>query len=195
MNKLRASFTLLNKWESGNWQDAVAMYFRLDSYTSRAMADGKKYHEDWNAETAKTGCLPAIFGGAKLINPKPEQTIIVPMYDWLDLKVIIDCLDAPTIHEYKTGTASPEEYARSHQAGIYAMACIYNKTFVDKAIYHRFDQHRREDDPNRVQTSTVWLTDKLLDDAQNYVVTVASEIHNYFTENDLYEKYAGRRKD
>lgn len=195
MNKLRTSFTLMNKWESGNYQEAVEMYFRLGQYTSRAMADGKRYHDEWKEETLKTGKLPTVFGGGKLIKPLPEHEIVVPIYDWLDLKVIIDLLDSPTIHEYKTGTASPEQYARSHQAGIYAMACIYDKKFVDRAVYHRLNQHRPEGHPDRVQTSRVWLTDNLVDAAQNYVVTVSGEIHKYFEDNDLYTRFAGRRKE
>lgn len=193
--KLRTSFTLMNKWESGNYQECVEMYFRLGQRTTRAMAEGKKYHEEWQIETNKTGNLPEVFGSTKLVKPETEKVIIVPIYDWLDLKVIIDCLDAPTIHEYKTGTASPEQYARSNQAGVYAMACIMNKIYVDKAIYHRLNQHKNVGDPDRVQTSTVWLTDKLVDDAQNYVITISSEIHKYFSDNDLYTKFAGRRRE
>lgn len=190
MYKLRASFSLLNTWASGNYEQATKSYFRLEQFTTQAMADGKKFHEDWHDETKKTGNLPLVFGGAKLVHPEIEKTIIVTLEDWLDLKSVIDCLDGSVIHEYKSGARPSESYANSHQAGVYAVACLFDKIQVNKAIYHHYDQHK-----NLVDNSTVWITKKVLDDSQEWIYTYASEIHNYFTENDLYKKFEGRRND
>lgn len=188
--KLRASFTLLNKWASGNWQEAVEMYFRLSSMTTRAMAEGKKYHDEWKNETNKTGCLPAVFGGSKLIKPKTEHEIVVPMEPWLDLKVIIDCLDEPVIHEYKRTASSPDLFARSKQAGVYAIGCAYDGVFANKAIYHTFDPSKKE---RNVGTATVWLTDKLIDDTQEWIISLSSEIYSYMLDNKLFDRFGARR--
>lgn len=187
-HKLRASYTLLQKWADGNWQEAVEMYFRLNKMTTRAMAEGKDYHEKWNQETKVTGCLPAVFGGEKLVAPRTELEIVVPMEDWLDLKVIIDCLDEPVIHEYKRTTASPDTYARSKQGGIYAIGCALKGIYVNKAVYHTFDPSTK-----RVGTASVWLTDKMIDETQEWILTYSSEIYSYFIENKLFEQFAGRR--
>lgn len=188
MYKLRASYTFLNKWASGDWQGATEMYFRLDSFTSRQMAEGRDYHESWKEETDKTGKLPKVFGGFDLISPKTELELIVPVQKWLDLKVIIDCLDAPVIHEYKRTGASPDSYARSKQASLYAVACTLKGIVVDKAQYHTYDPAT-----NQVGTASVWLTDKIIDETYDWLITYASEVYNYFQENNLFEQFASRR--
>jgi hypothetical protein len=154
------------------------------------MAEGKKFHDEWKEETQKTGELPKIFGGGRLVKPETEKTIIVRLEDWLDLKSVIDCLDAPVIHEYKSGARPSESYANSMQAGVYAIACTFDDIKVNKAIYHHYNQHKKQ-----VDNSTVWITRKVLDNAQEWIYTYASEIHNYFVENDLYKKFAGRRDE
>ena len=189
-HKLRASFTLLQKWADGNWQEAVEMYFRLNNMTTRAMAEGKDYHEKWAAETKITSCLPSVFGGEKLVAPRVEHEIVVPMEDWLDLKVIIDCLDEPTIHEYKRTASSPDVYARSKQGGIYAIGCAMAGIYVNKAVYHTFDPST-----GMVGTASVWLTDSMIDETQEWITTYSSEIYAYFIENKLFEQFGGRREN
>lgn len=182
--KFRASFSVLSQWADGNWERAVKSYFKLDSFTTPAMAMGKEWHEKWAEHTRQTGCLPIEFGGAKLIKPIPEIKTVVSLGDWIDLVFIIDCLDEPTIHEYKTGKQSSEAYAGSMQLGIYGVGATMQGYLVTKGIIHHYDQYTKQSD-----NSTVWLTDKLLDDAQNWVLTIGGEMHDYFIKNDLYARF------
>lgn len=189
-HRFRASFTVMNLWAQGNWDRAIKTYFKLEKFTTPAMADGQLWHEKWKSETRETGCLPKVFGGAKLANPIVEDKQVVPLSDWLDLVFIIDCLDAPTIHEYKTGTTASSVYANSMQMPLYALGAMTLGHYVDKGIIYRMNQHKKKKDGNYdVEVSTVWLTDAMVDKAQNWMLTIASEMHNYFTTNDLYVRF------
>lgn len=184
MEKFRASYTVLKQWNSGQWDKAVKTYFKLESFTTREMAEGKKFHEDWEAETKKTGCLPKVFGGRKMKNPKPEGKVVVELADWLDLVFIIDCLEAPILHEYKTGKRSAEVWANSEQPGVYGVGATYAGNMVDRAVIHHYDQYTKKYD-----NFTIWLTDKYLDESYEWIVSNASEMMNYFQENQLFERY------
>ena len=37
--------------------------------------------------------------------------------------------------------------------------------------------------------SIVWVTDQLLEETLNWIVTTASEMYTYFTDNDLFNKF------
>ena len=188
--KFRASFSVLNLWSQGNWERAIKSYFKLEKFTTPAMADGHLWHEKWKGETLETGCLPKVFGGAKLINPTVEIKKVLPINEWLDFVFIIDCLDEPTIHEYKTGTQSASAYANSYQIPLYAIGATMMEKYVDRGIIHRLNQHKKKPDGNYdVETSTVWITDRLMANAQEWLMTIASEMHNYFITNDLYAKF------
>lgn len=192
MNKLTASFTLLNQWSSGNWKDAINSYFRLDKFTSRAMAEGKEYHEQWAKEVLATNRLPTVFDYPEhpgLVSPKVEETLIVSIQDWLEIKGVIDERDGKVIRDWKTGASMSEEYANSYQMPLYGVLCTMKGELIERGEIHHYNQHTEKKD-----VSTVWLTDKLMQDSLNWAITVAGEIHSYFTENELYEKFSARRK-
>ncbi len=189
MNKLRASYSLLELWKSGNWERAVKYYFKLEDFVTPAMADGRRFHEQWDKHISQFKTLPPEFGGKKLINPFPEVKKVVQINEWLELVGKIDCVDAPTIYEFKTGKQTSEAYASSKQTGVYAYLATIAGIFVDRAEIYHYDQYDKKFD-----MSFVWLTDKILEEAEDYVVTLAAEIHTYFQDNNLYERFGANLK-
>lgn len=183
--KFRASFSVLSLWADGNWERAVKSYFKLEQFITPAMVIGREYHEQWKQHTLKTGCLPPEFGGAKLINPQPEVKTVVQLDDWIELVFIIDCLDEPDLHEYKTGKQSSEAYAGSMQLPVYGLGATLQGFNAKRGIIHHYDQYQKKSD-----TSYVWLTDKVIDEALNWVLTLSGEMHDYFIKNGLYQRFA-----
>lgn len=183
-HKFRASFSILNAWASGNWEDAVNMYFKLEQFTTRAMAEGKDFHDGWEKEIIKTKCLPKVFGGKKLKNPIPEIKKCVQVNDWMELVGVLDCLDEPVIYEFKSGVSTSQQYANGKQVGVYAVLATLSGYYVNKAEIHHFNQHN-----NQTDVSFVWITDKTIQDAYDWIETHASEMHNYLTENGLYDQF------
>jgi hypothetical protein len=182
--KFRASYSILNTWASGDWEKAIKYYFHLETFTSPAMEAGKKYHEYWANFIRNHKLTPPELGDIKLVNPMPEIKKVVSLHDWLDLVGIIDCYDKPTIYEWKTGKTSSESIASSPQAGVYGVLGTMAGLYIEKAQIYHFDQYTKKSD-----TSIVWLTDDVLKNSLNWIETIASEMHDYFTQNKLYEKY------
>lgn len=182
--KFRASYSILSVWAGGDWERAIKMYFKLEKFTTPAMAEGKRYHEQWEQHIKATKTLPAVFGGAKLQQPETEVKKVVELEPWLDLVGVIDCLDQPIIYDWKTGKQSSEHYAGTMQPGVYGVLASFAGHYVDRAIIWHYDQYSQKKD-----VSQVWLTDARLAHAQNWIVTHASDMHHYLTENKLYERF------
>jgi hypothetical protein len=183
MNKFRASFSVLTVWEKGDWQKAVEMYFKLTDFTNRAMQAGKDLHEQFEAEIKKTNAMPQVFGGKKLGKVDTELKIVKQLDDWLELVGVIDCYDetSKTIYDWKTGQTPSERYVDSFQPKVYQIL----KPEAIKAEIHHYNQYNKKSD-----MSVLHLTDKTLDDAVNWVLTLSSEMHSYLDENKLYERFA-----
>lgn len=181
----RASFTYMNLWASGRWEEAINAYFKINSWTTRAMAEGKDFHDDWEKESRESGKLPQVFGGAPLNNPIFEQKYEIPLTDWMTLVMKADCIDSPILHEYKTGVTSASDYAETYQPAVYAVGCTFKKIYIDRVYIHAYNQHVKKSD-----FAMVWVTKKLLSDGMNWIETVASEMHSYFMQNDLYDRLA-----
>lgn len=183
----KVSYTILNAWSQGRYEDAIKYFFKLDVVQTPQMLEGFRYHKAWEDEIRKTGCLPAIFGGKKLNKPLPEQYIKVPINDWLTLSGKIDCYDNPTIIEFKTGRQSSEDIARSHQVGVYGVLSTLNNQFADRAEIYCFNQYLKVDP---VSMSIVHITDQVLSNSLNWIETIASEMRNYIEQNNLFAKYS-----
>lgn len=184
-NKFRASWTVLSTWASGDYEKAIKYYFHMDTFKSKQMEDGAKFHKMWEEETSRTKCLPAVFGGKRLIDPVCEGKIVVQLEPWLELVFISDCRDGKTLFEYKTGkSGNSESYANAKQTGIYSVGHLYNKTLVEKIEIHHYDQYRKKSD-----MSIKWVTDTLLQESLEWIITNASEMHEYLTKNKLYEQF------
>lgn len=183
-NVFRASYSVLNAWKQGNWQRAIEMYFKLTDFVTPQMAEGKAFHKQWEEYIIKNQALPPEFGDKKLIKPLPEFKTVVQIHPWLRLVGIVDCLDAPTIYEFKTGKRSSEKYANDFQTGVYGIIATMSGYFVDRAEIFAYDQYKKSYD-----WSMLWLTDKYLKDSLEWVETISSEMFSYFEENKLFEKY------
>ena len=188
-NNFRASWSVLNTWASGNWERAIKGYFKLENFTTPAMAEGKKYHQEWADYIIKNNKLPDIFGGVEVKNPIVERKSKVKVNDWLDLVYIIDEYDNETIRDWKTGKQGSNEYASSMQIPLYAVGATLDGLLVKKGEVYRYDQYLK-----KVDMSILWVTDKVLEDAHNWLITLAGDMQNYLLKNNLYERFSGSRK-
>ena len=204
-HKFRASYSVLSTWASGNWERAVKMYFKLENFTTPAMAAGKEYHELWDQYIAEHNKMPLELVNGRDVpmnNPKTEIKLVVQLDDWLEVVGKIDCLEAPIVKEWKTGKQSSEVYATSKQTGMYGILCTlpgvevkdgketpWPGVYVDIAEIYHYDQYKKV-----AEMSKVWLTDQLLKDTHNWILTLSSEMHLYFITNSLYEKFGANLK-
>lgn len=182
--KFRASYSILSTWASGGWENAIKAYFKLDTFITPAMVMGSQYHKEWEQHINTTKTLPSVFGGGKLANPIAEHKTVVELEPWLDLVGIIDCIDSPTIYEFKTGKGTSESYANGYQASVYGVLASFAGLTADRAVIWHYDQYSKKSD-----MSMVWLTDKVINKAHEWIITQASDMHAYLLENSLYERF------
>lgn len=187
--QLKVTYTILNAWKEGRYEDAVKHIFNIPTPKTPAMIAGSKYHEEWEDEIRKTKKLPVIFGSKILIDPKPEQYIKVRVSEWLILSGKIDCYDKPTIYEFKTGKQTSEDVIKSYQPGIYAVLSTLNKQYADRCEIHCYNQHLKNDNKTM---SIKYLTDDVLKDTLNWIETLASEILCYLEDNKLFDRFTQR---
>jgi len=183
--KFRASYSYLKLWTEGRWEEAIKAYFKLDRYISRQMAEGSDYHNEWEAYVNAHKTLPPEFNCLPLNNPICEEKLVIPVYEWLDLVVKMDCYDNPIIHEFKTGSLESSDYVRTYQPATYAIGNVLLKRPAKSVDIHHWNQYAK-----KYTFSRVVVTEQLLTGGINWIEAVGSEMYSYFCDNDLYTKFA-----
>lgn len=192
--KFRASWTVLNAWARGYWNDAIKSYFWWPIEENEAMRFGKQKHEEWRREVEQTGRIPAIWGihttdrgkvGRPLNQPRCEDKFVVPIprNPWLELVVKIDCYEPDTIIEWKTGVKSAADYLNELQMPLYALARHLTGQQTKKVEVYAHNQHN-----NKNEFAMMWLDDDKLREAAEFMITNAAEMYQYLRDNGLFSK-------
>lgn len=183
----RASYSILNSWERGYAQDAINSYFKLERKTNIYMEAGLKFHKAWEDYINKNKEIHPQLSTKKikLKNPICELKLEMPINDHMEFVGVIDCLDEPTILEFKSGTNSASNYASSKQVPLYSLLAEYHGYKVNKGIYYHWNQYFKE-----TECSMIWLTDQVKKEAKKWLVKVGDEMYNYLLINKYYEKYS-----
>lgn len=164
---MRVSHSLLAAWERRDYETAISWFLGLPAGDYGTYGDGRAFHKKWDKETVRTGCLPKVFGGKKLNNPKPEHKIVKQLNDWLTLVGVMDNLDLPVMYEYKTGRSSAGAYANGHQHCVYQLL----EPRLLLAEYYAYNQYTDE-----VTFERVHLNEETLRQGVEWVVTLASDM-------------------
>lgn len=177
MNKLRLSYSLLSYWERGDIQGATDCYLHKETPGTPAMEYGKKVHKEIEEHIKAHGKFPEWFFNYELKNPQTEQKVTAEYNEMFDLSGVFDCVDIPTLFEFKTGSADSLEWARTWQLPIYFLIAELNKIDIEKAILIR---HNKESDFVIVHNSK-----RLRDKAENVIQSLGPEMYEYFFQQGL----------
>jgi len=177
MKQIRLSYSILEPWSKGDYDEALRRYWREEQQPTQAMIEGKLLHQQWEDEVKKTKCLPQIFGGEKLGVFRTELKLEVQLEDWLQLVGVIDLMNDRKIYDYKTGRTQVSAYSSSQQIPIYQLLAVKSGLDVDEGYYLHFDQHSKT-----IEKSKRYLTEKTMKDAKDWVITFASEIYSSLEE-------------
>lgn len=173
--KLRISYSLLSAWERGRPDEVVNTYFHINNVKTPQLEYGEKFHEDMKDHITKMNSFPDWFFDFKLTVPEPEKKIIVPYNELFDISAQLDLIDMGTIYEYKTGVQSSGDWSRKNQLDIYFLACELAKIKVDKAFLLHWNQYDKSKD-----YTLIWNSPKKVENARNWIDSVAPEIHSFF---------------
>lgn len=167
----RVSFSILDPWSRGDYDEAVKRWMRIETPPTQAMIDGQLLHRQWQEETTITKSLPSVFGGKSLENPLPEVKLECVLDDWIQFVGIIDCYEDGIVHEYKTGRSDSLRWARTMQTKCYDVLARSNGMSPKYAIIHHYNQHTKQ-----ITESKVYYSEYTRQLAREWIRTYASEL-------------------
>jgi len=180
MKKLRLSYSLMSVWSKGRIDDAVKLYLHQPLPTNKAMEDGKRIHKEIEEYIKSSKSLPPFFPKFELTAPLTEHKMLIPYNDRYDLSIVIDCLDAPSLYEFKTGTSESNNWIGTDQIPFYFLAMKHAGIEVEKAYLLHYNQYEKTSN-----WSMLWNGQEELEKATNLIESVAPEIYDYFSQNGL----------
>lgn len=190
MSKMRVSYSILSAWDRGDWDRAIAPFVGREMEANEFMARGKRWHKRWEKESRKTGKIPAVFGDEVLVEAQIEgdSRRVRQINDWLELSGVLDRIDKPVWLktgkrgiDYKLSKQNAVAWANSKQGACYKI--LYPELSVFE--FHCHNPYLAKDDPDNTTMSIVHLTDKVLEEGLEWVLTTASDLRAYLEANNI----------
>lgn len=184
MKTIKLSYSILNAWSTGKWEDAVAMYRGKPLPSTPYMELGKVKHQEWENYTNRTGELHPELGGGTLNNPITEQKYskLIPFSDEYQILIrgIIDLEYEDVLVDYKCGRTMPSNYIDGWQLDLYKL--LRPKAKVGKYIcFNPYDE--------TVTVGVKFLGDSSAERALENIITYGSEMIDYLRMNRLIIDY------
>ena len=167
--------------ERGQWKDLTNMLNRVQKEPTPAMVDGLRIHKEIEQHITMHNAFPDWLFKGELVLPKCEEKVVINYDEFFDISGIFDCVDlaTKTLYEFKTGTQSSIDWARTHQIPLYFMLLGRLNRDVEKAYLIHYNQHNKTKD-----WVVIYNSPEMIEKANNYVLTYGGEIRNYL-ENSL----------
>ena len=190
---VKLSYSILNAWSHGRYEDAVNLYLGRDMPEVPIIELGKAMHDKWALYTLNHGRIHPQLGGGKVINPTVEQKYekILPLNEKMCI-LLRGIPDLTSDHpdgkggllytEYKCGMRGATSYVDDLQGdymklldpAIREMHYIcYNPYFKTKTIGVRY------------------LTEDNAMNALEHIMTFGGELISYLQVNKLLVNYKG----
>lgn len=172
-NLFRISYSILDPWSKGNYDESIRRYLRIPTPPTPQMEEGKLFHEQWHSETLRTNKLPVVFGGGELVKPQCELKLECVLDEWIQFVGVVDCLEESIIREYKTGKANSVVYANAMQVPCYQVLVEEHGYKPKEAHIHHFNQHAK-----KVTHSKIYLSEETKAKGREWIVTYSSELRS-----------------
>lgn len=181
--KIRASYSFLHEWSSGNINQALLNYFHVPSPTPYNYINGKKWDTYATEYILKHKKLPTEWGGRTLIKPIPQLKTTVDYNDIATLTGVFDVYEPNgTITELKSGhSLAARQYARTLQIPLYLLLCHLAKIRVKNVKILRYNPKT-----NLCDSAIVYPSERILLRARNHLDSLLPEIHHYFETYNLF---------
>ena len=184
MKKFRASFTVLSQWANGRWEEAIKSYYHLERVETPQMKLGKELHKQWADEVRRTGKLPKVFGGEPITPIFIEEYFRVDVNEWLQLSFVADLVieeNGGTVIDYKTSSSKTSgEMIDTYQLPMYEIGLMLVGVLTRMGKILHYDPITKQ-----VDQSMVWFSDNLRKETLEWIITNASEMHDYIQKNNL----------
>lgn len=181
---MRISYSLLDSWNRGDTERAIATYFHMDmpfpEKTQKRISAGLDIHKEIETYVKENGKFPEWFFKKQLNSPESERKVVAKYSDEFDLSGVFDCLDGDILYEFKTGTTPATEWAQTWQLPIYFLMAELNNIPIETAYIIRWNQYTKKKDFVLVHNNQ-----RARDLARNVVDSVAPDILAFFVKEGL----------
>lgn len=184
MTTVKLSFSILDAWAKGNWEQAVSYYLGKPFPPTPAMELGRLKHQIWERQIKQSQCLPQELGGELLESPVLEQKYekLIPFSD--DIVILLrgvpDCSDdysdGVAIHEFKCGMTTAKTYIDSLQLDYYKLLLPQ----ANIGYYHCYNPYF-----DRMTRGIKYLSDKNGRAALEHIISNAGEMIDYLQSQKL----------
>lgn len=151
MTTIKLSYSILNAWSTGNFEQAIGQYLGKPWVATPAMELGSLMDQLWSNHAKVKKQIHPDLGGGGLGNPvvQTKYEKILPFSDdyQILLRGVPDTVDGTTLYEYKCGMTTAGQYIDKLQMDYYKLLlpelnigyylCYnpYNKTYTKGVKY------------------------------------------------------------
>lgn len=186
MITVKLSYSIINAWASGNWEQAVSYYLGKDFPATPAMELGRLKDDLWSNHAVKHKEIHPEIGGGKLTDPKVQVKYekIIPFSD--DIQILVrgvpDTTDGQILYEYKCGMTTASQYIDKLQMDFYKLL------LPDLTIgyYLCFNPYN-----NTYTKGIKYLNRSNAEQAMEYLITYGGELIDYLRTQKLLKDYKG----
>jgi hypothetical protein len=180
---IKLSYTILNAWKQGRFEEAVAQYLGKPLIPTPQMELGKLKHELWERYVNENKALPLELGGGKLRDPiteqKYEKRIPLGEYEIL-FRGVIDLEDEDVITDYKCGLSEPASYLSGWQLDAYKLL----RPTAKLGRYICFNPYS-----DTYSVGAKFLGPKQAENALEHIITYGSEMVDYLKTQKLLKDF------
>lgn len=201
MITVKLSYSILNAYSEGRWEEAISMYLGKQLPENPYMELGKLMHEKWADEILETKRMPAELGGQKLKKPIVEQKYqkIIPMgekYQILIRGVIdLECTEkiGIVVQDHKCGVGKSVSYVDKLQLDYYKL--LRPQATIGRYACHnpyKCEAHCQKKKLKKHECygyGIKFLTDEGAEKALNHIITYGGEIIQYLEANNMIKDY------
>lgn len=186
MKTIKLSYSILNAWSSGNFEQAISQYLGKPWVATPAMELGKLKDELWSTHAEFHRELHPELGGDKLDRPavqvKYEKIIPFSADFQILLRGVPDTVDGATLYEYKCGMTTAGQYIDKLQMDYYRLL-LPDLTI---GFYLCFNPYN-----NTLSKGVKYLHRSNAETAMEHVITFGGEIIDYLQANKLVKDFRG----
>ena len=184
MITVKLSYSIINAWASGNYEQAVGYYLGQDFPATPAMELGRLKDDLWSNYAVKYKEIHPEIGGGKLTDPKVQVKYekIIPFSD--DIQILVrgvpDTTDGSILYEYKCGMTTASQYIDKLQMDYYKLI----KPDLMIGYYLCFNPYN-----NTYTKGIKYLNTSNAEQAMEHLITYGGELIDYLQAQKLLKNY------
>lgn len=181
---VKLSYSILNTWSMGRYEEAVGQYLGKPLPATPQMELGQLYDSLWQRHIEATNTLPEALGGGLLTKPlcqiKYQKLIEVKNDLYILVRGMPDCTDSPTIYEFKCGKTEALSYVDRLQLDYYKFL-VPSVTLGKYLCYNPYNKS--------LTVGVKYLDNRNAETALEHILTFGLEMIDYLKSQKLLIDY------